>query len=485
MTSKRPDSGWSVRTDRVLGMNEEMFAFVPKPRKTWSSCRACTSGRIYPSMEDVRKHLHSMHFRDLTKTLEPALAFWIVSTEEAMEHRRLHQYVFLLEIVNDCLEKMLLRVRLASRTLSARLIDGQSIKGEHLPFSLVKAFEEFVVFLLITSLAFSSAKLKSARWTELSHAFGDIAEVKAHARTIGLNGVRAGNAFNNATNQVVLLMMDPKLSDRTDTSVTIGTRQLAHVIVANMLKAPLWNGKGLVETYRNFVSSQHYQVYNKTPQRRRLEDIQALQEEISMVLATYDEQQGALEDFLAVVEPQSSKKASRVRFRRVKRLNDQLVGQVSQDEENLRQLTDILQELEVKARYRIEVLEEDNSKTIFVFTVVTAVFLPLSFVTSFLGMNTKDMRDLESTQTLFWEIGIPVTAIVLLLVVIWAHNSDRLADLWLWLLPGKNRRRREHLRASTPSVKKVKPEQPSILSKMWAKELSRAKHTSLDVMEKV
>lgn len=34
-----------------------------------------------------------------------------------------------------------------------------------------------------------------------------------------------------------------------------------------------------------------------------------------------------------------------------------------------------------------EITEEDHGKAILVFTIVTVIFLPLSFVTSFLGMN--------------------------------------------------------------------------------------------------
>lgn len=470
-----------MRTDRVLGLDDDIFAHIPKPTKDWRACKACASGKVYASPRAVRQHLHSVHFEDrLSRRREPATAFWIISTEQAMEHRRLHQYVFLLEIVNECLENMLLSVRTAGRILRTRLIGGRSVEGSHLPASLIKAFEELVVFILITSLAFSSTKLKTARWNKLSHAFGDIADVKAYARTINANGIRAGNAFNYATREVVLLMLDPKITGKVDKTIAVGIGHLAHSIIRNVLSTPLWNGKGLVDTYRNFVSSQYYQVYNRTPQRRRLEEIQALQEEIGMVLAKYDEQRGALEDLLSVLEPADLKKTSKARYRRIERLNEQMTDQISQDEQNLSQLVEILQELEVKARYRIEVLEEDNRKTIFVFTVVTAVFLPLSFVTSFLGMNTKDVRDLDSTQALFWEIGIPITAIIIMIIVFWAHNSDKFSDWWLQLLPGKKRRRREHLNATT--TKKVEPGKSSTMN---TRAVSRGKKTSMDAMDEV
>ena len=75
-----------------------------------------------------------------------------------------------------------------------------------------------------------------------------------------------------------------------------------------------------------------------------------------------------------------------------------------------------------------EINEEDHGKAILVFTVVTIIFLPLSFVTSFLGMNTSDIRDMNNTQALFWEIAIPLTAMVLGTITFVAYNGDELRD---------------------------------------------------------
>jgi hypothetical protein len=75
-----------------------------------------------------------------------------------------------------------------------------------------------------------------------------------------------------------------------------------------------------------------------------------------------------------------------------------------------------------------EINEEDHGKAILVFTVVTVIFLPLSFVTSFLGMNTSDIRDMNSTQKVFWEIAMPLTAVVMGTMLFIAYNGDELRD---------------------------------------------------------
>ena len=76
----------------------------------------------------------------------------------------------------------------------------------------------------------------------------------------------------------------------------------------------------------------------------------------------------------------------------------------------------------------LEINEEDHGKAILVFTVVTVIFLPLSFVTSFLGMNTTDIRDMNSSSTLFWAIAIPLTAVTLGSVLYIGYNGDDLRD---------------------------------------------------------
>ena len=50
-----------------------------------------------------------------------------------------------------------------------------------------------------------------------------------------------------------------------------------------------------------------------------------------------------------------------------------------------------------------------------IFTTVTVIFLPLSVVASVFGMNTADMRNMESGQWAFWAAALPFTAFVVLI----------------------------------------------------------------------
>ena len=57
----------------------------------------------------------------------------------------------------------------------------------------------------------------------------------------------------------------------------------------------------------------------------------------------------------------------------------------------------------------VETQQDDNSKAILVFTVVTITFLPLTFVTGFFGMNLAGIGGTTSSVKHFWVIAVPVT----------------------------------------------------------------------------
>ena len=92
---------------------------------------------------------------------------------------------------------------------------------------------------------------------------------------------------------------------------------------------------------------------------------------------------------------------------------DRIIESVSQRIDDFDELQVQAETARFLAAQSISLKAESNNKAIIVFTVVTIVFLPLSFVTSYLGMNTSDLRDMKSGQTLFWAIGAPVAFVVL------------------------------------------------------------------------
>ncbi|RBA15774.1 hypothetical protein FPRO05_12381 [Fusarium proliferatum] len=81
---------------------------------------------------------------------------------------------------------------------------------------------------------------------------------------------------------------------------------------------------------------------------------------------------------------------------------------------DIEKLQDATEGLKSRAALYIKIRAEDQSVAIYVFTLVTVVFLLLSFATSYMGMNTSDIRDMEQGQWVFWAVGGALMVVVLL-----------------------------------------------------------------------
>jgi Mg2+ and Co2+ transporter CorA len=83
---------------------------------------------------------------------------------------------------------------------------------------------------------------------------------------------------------------------------------------------------------------------------------------------------------------------------------------------------------------------EDHGKAILVFTIVTIIFLPLSFISSFFGMNFSDIRDMEQTQRLFWTVAASLTVGTVTFSVFLAFFGGAMME---WIVTWKENRSRK------------------------------------------
>ena len=79
----------------------------------------------------------------------------------------------------------------------------------------------------------------------------------------------------------------------------------------------------------------------------------------------------------------------------------------------------------------LAIVAESQNKAILVFTGVTIIFLPLSFLSSYFGMNIQGVVRTEHDQVYFWKLCGSVAAIVIALTITWAFRQ-RIADVLLW-----------------------------------------------------
>lgn len=126
-----------------------------------------------------------------------------------------------------------------------------------------------------------------------------------------------------------------------------------------------------------------------------LRELYLLEEEIEIVASIYSQQFDMLRRLKTVLNSKTYRITDQVRINAYKRIEQPSLENAetikADVEEEFKRLEDQLNKTAQVLRYNIEIAEEGHSKTILVFTLVTIVFLPLSFVASLFGMNTADM----------------------------------------------------------------------------------------------
>ncbi|KAK8212197.1 cora-like Mg2+ transporter protein-domain-containing protein [Phyllosticta capitalensis] len=122
--------------------------------------------------------------------------------------------------------------------------------------------------------------------------------------------------------------------------------------------------------------------------------------------------------------------ARRAQYQLEKALIHRLTEKFESKEKELNEMMENSGSLISKARIGVEIRDEDHGKAIFVFTAVTTVFLPLSFITSYFGMNFADLRDTHWNQVMYWVIAGPATFVIVAMTLIVAYNTDELRHLF-------------------------------------------------------
>lgn len=258
--------------------------------------------------------------------------------------------------------------------------DG-SRQSFHIPQALPAAFQQLVMFFVFSS----STSLEAATMTSFESCKALLLEAKK---------------------QLIMMNHTFDLRGRVDFQA-VDPQALLALMVSNLVTKISPEGDcDLTEVYSEYaLEIQHMvrdrasvQVYDK---------IKLLQEEIDVIKAGLVQQDSVLRDFKSIIwESRHGASLS-------KNVADRVLESIQQRIEDFDELQVQADNARFLAAQSISLKAENNSKAILVFTVTTIIFLPLSFVTSYLGMNTSDLRSTSSGQSLFWAVGVPLTLVVL------------------------------------------------------------------------
>jgi Mg2+ and Co2+ transporter CorA len=180
----------------------------------------------------------------------------------------------------------------------------------------------------------------------------------------------------------------------------------------------------------------------KHPRTRVLRKIWRMTEELELVQSISGQQQDLLRDYLCTLEPRSFRTTTHLRRARFPVEHSFIETKLRKGIQVRNRLIDLDSRLEDVSNHvsrMLEIQKENNGNAIIVFTIVTIIFLPLSWATSYLGMNTVDIRDLQQGQWLFWTIALPVTTVVIGLAVLVVLKGESIREFLIQRDAAKDR----------------------------------------------
>ncbi|RJE21232.1 CorA-like Mg2+ transporter protein [Aspergillus sclerotialis] len=142
------------------------------------------------------------------------------------------------------------------------------------------------------------------------------------------------------------------------------------------------------------------------PARNLLDDLGLAEEELDSIINVTENQQRIIKDFMS--QSPHCLPTQNAWVRELDAAHRMLEDKVWV----YRDLKVLIDKLRNQVKLQVELKQDNNNKAILVFTTVTVIFLPLSFMTSYFGMNTPDIRDMATGQWIFWAIAAPVTVFV-------------------------------------------------------------------------
>ncbi|KAK5143323.1 hypothetical protein LTR32_004528 [Rachicladosporium monterosium] len=225
----------------------------------------------------------------------------------------------------------------------------------------------------------------------------------------------------------------------------------------------------LTDRYAGHLSHLQYRLH-RSPSTKLVMDLIACQEELNIVIQITQQQIEMLSGLRSALEtdgetedankqstssPASHRPASatyqdyghvetrtaqrnRATYRQISasQLSDpmaQVLDNLQRELVDLQDLRDNTDRLVTRTIQLVNIRMEDHGKAILVFTVVTIIFLPLSFVASFFGMNVTDIRNTTRTQSLFWVVAVCLTfGVVSLSIFLAFSGGDILEKAMLW-----------------------------------------------------
>jgi Mg2+ and Co2+ transporter CorA len=214
----------------------------------------------------------------------------------------------------------------------------------------------------------------------------------------------------------------------------------------------------LSDRYASYLGHLQYRLL-RSPSTKLVMDLLQVQEELNIIISIMEQQMDLVADLQGITIPGRNRRQSQRHDQRplssippadvatyrqmsFSRLSDpaaQLLENLQREYADLVDLRENSNALINRTIQLVNIRLEDHGKAILVFTMVTIIFLPLSFISSFFGMNFSDIRDMQQTQRLFWITAASLTVGTVTFSAFLAFYGSAITE---WFVTWRENRRR-------------------------------------------
>ncbi|KAK5655272.1 hypothetical protein OQA88_5839 [Cercophora sp. LCS_1] len=418
-----------------------------------SRCAACAADRHYGFVRDAEMHVRRVHTKaGLSALLEPDAAFagesLTIVVRSANQIRSEAILSSLIAFANDC-HQQLTDIRRRVTILSRGLLLAARTTKENDKYLAGIQGRIAHIFELTLRLVVGASQLLSGVDVRLRQVHSITNMPEPHTlfdkarKALRRSGLQVHAVLDEALQDPGLRRAGPRVANLG----AVEPESLASTVLANLFLQPLRIANGIGhpqaavtpgELYKRYTTRLQQSV-NDQPQKRLFPDLRFVDEELQALCRVLQWQQRlcmGLASALGPTEPVGAEDAasppangsSSYRYLRESLHLEATRQKLSQRELEARALMDRARNLRENLVQTLEILEESHTKAIRVFTIVTLFFLPLTFVSGFMGMNTADIRDTEGDQRVFWQTAVPLTAGVLAIAFVYGYKWEVIRD---------------------------------------------------------
>ncbi|KAK2046784.1 hypothetical protein LZ31DRAFT_540234 [Colletotrichum somersetense] len=380
-----------------------------------AKCPNCKRGAIYANFEKGVSHLRKMHL--VGSKTDRMLRDYLLPLPAALTERLSEELCELLVASRNMLASTLRKLL----AIQSGVIHDNEFRGSErgIPYYLVDSFKLIVLFVCALPEA-----LHELRWFyhDFDYNSQDLTSQKAQTQRTAMERLVevTGDLIRKAERTLVSPTGLAEENNAEHFMTSVGLNYLSLQIMSNLLRRPVHNRKKVSELYASYAKNLGSEIQRK-PSKRQIPQIGALSNELNLLKDVVELQKDYVESFYVLIMPETlhpslAKELDREKLFGIESdLLSELLDTVKQDDESLDVTLELCNALKGLTSELTEIMADDQGRAVFVFTVVTVTFLPLSFVASYLSMSGgTDGLGMEwgDVQARFWMVAGPLTVAV-------------------------------------------------------------------------